>query len=62
MVGAKPYGHYPGEAKILEEMRKDYAKGVPLRRIATTLNANGIPPRRRQRWYARSVQRILQRG
>ena len=57
--GRKPYGHYDGEAQILEQMRQLRADGLGFDRIAATLNAEGVKPRDGERWYGGVINRIL---
>jgi DNA invertase Pin-like site-specific DNA recombinase len=59
--GAKPYGSLPGEPDVLARMKKMRAAGAPLAHIAATLNAEGVGPRRGERWHALTVSRIVGR-
>jgi DNA invertase Pin-like site-specific DNA recombinase len=57
--GAKPFGTLPGEEPIVDRMRTLRATGLPLVKIAHTLNQEGIKPRSGKQWYPTTVQRIL---
>ena len=57
--GAKPYGNLPGEQTIIERMRDLRIGGLGFDRIAATLNAEGIMPRRGSRWHGLTVNKIL---
>lgn len=59
--GRKPYGHYPGEAEVLAQMREWGAQGESLAGIALMLNRRGTKPRMGREWYAQTVGRILGR-
>lgn len=65
--GAKPYGEYPGEAAVVERMRRLRRKPAKGRRatltdIATTLNAEGFRNRAGRDWSARMVWHVLNDG
>jgi DNA invertase Pin-like site-specific DNA recombinase len=61
--GRKPYGHYPGEAEVLERMRRMRAAGATYAAIAEALNMEGVAPRAAgAKWHAGYVHRILQRA
>jgi len=62
--GRKPYGQHPklpGEAPVLARMRTLRAAGSTFEGIAVALNADGVTPRRGQRWHASAVRTILAR-
>jgi DNA invertase Pin-like site-specific DNA recombinase len=64
--GRKPFGARAGEQATLERMRilRRKPKGEPrmgYHRIASTLNAEGLPSRSGKPWSAMSVARILMR-
>ncbi len=57
--GRKPYGHYEGEAEILQRMKALRAAGMGFDRIAAQLNADGVPTRTGGRWHGLVINRIL---
>jgi DNA invertase Pin-like site-specific DNA recombinase len=62
--GAKAYGTYPGEAGIVERMRRLRRKPVRGRRaslveVAATLNAEGFRNRAGREWSARMVWHVM---
>jgi hypothetical protein len=62
--GAKAYGGYPGEAALVERMRRLRRKPVKGRRasleeVAATLNAEGFRNRAGRDWSARMVWHVL---
>ena len=57
--GAKPYGEFEGEAVVVERMKTLRAEGLGFDRIAERLNAEGIEPRRGERWWGLTVNKIL---
>ena len=57
--GRKPYGHRPGEKKIIDQMRQMRADGLAVDKIAAALNADGVKSRSGGLWYAATVNRIL---
>ena len=58
--GAKQYGFYPGEEAILRRICELRKGGMGFDRVATTLNAEGVPTRRRgSRWHGMTVNQIL---
>jgi DNA invertase Pin-like site-specific DNA recombinase len=62
--GVKPYGYFPGEAFILEQMQQRRAElidGVPTsyQRIACQLNEAGCVTRSKKAWTAQLVRDIL---
>ena len=57
--GAKPYGTFPGEPEVIERMKALRATPMGFDRIAAALNAEGIKPRRGQRWHGLTVNKIL---
>jgi len=65
--GRKPYGFFEGEPEVLEEMRRLRMMHRGTRRwgysrIAKELNERGIPSRTGGKWYATTVQKILERA
>jgi DNA invertase Pin-like site-specific DNA recombinase len=59
--GAKPFGHYEGEAAVLEKMKQLRADGLGYDKIATRLNEEGVKTRRGAMWYPYTVSKILAR-
>jgi DNA invertase Pin-like site-specific DNA recombinase len=59
--GRKPYGFYPGEAQVIGHMKELKAAGLGFDRIAVQLNADGIKPRKGERWWGRGVNNVLHR-
>lgn len=57
--GAKPFGYYEGEIAVLERMRHLRISGLGFDRIAAALNAEGVKPRRGQKWWGLTVNKIL---
>jgi len=57
--GRKPYGHFEGEAAVIERMKALRAEGMGFDRIAAAMNAEGIETRTRGRWHGVMVNRIL---
>jgi len=57
--GAKPFGWFEGEQAIIERMEALRASGMGFDRIAAELNAEGIKPRRGERWHGLQVNRVL---
>jgi DNA invertase Pin-like site-specific DNA recombinase len=57
--GAKPYGMFPGESKVIERMEALRASGMGFDKIAAALNAEGIQPRRGVQWWGLTVNKIL---
>jgi DNA invertase Pin-like site-specific DNA recombinase len=57
--GAKPYGAFPGETAVIERMRALRASGMGFEKIAVQLNAEGIKPRRGEKWWGKTVDKIL---
>lgn len=57
--GAKPYGALQGEPEVIASMKTLRAGGLSFDRIAAELNAEGIRPRRGQKWGGFVVNRIL---
>ena len=57
--GAKPYGSREGEEAIIKRMEELRASGIGFDRIAAQLNADGLKPRRGERWHGLVVNRIL---
>lgn len=60
--GRKPYGHYAGEAKVIERMRALRADGMAYDRLAERMTAEGFKTRKGTAWHGFSVQRILARN
>jgi hypothetical protein len=46
---------------VLDRITASHAAGQPSLRIAATLNADGLKPRRATSWHAQSVNKILNR-
>jgi len=59
--GAKLFGELRGEQETLERMRSWRQEGANLTAIAARLNAEGVRPRRGEKWHPMTVQRILKR-
>lgn len=72
--GRPPYGYrvkvshvqevmsfHPKEAPTARRIFSEYAAGVPLHRIMTTLNKEGIPAHDGGHWTAASIRTLLQR-
>jgi DNA invertase Pin-like site-specific DNA recombinase len=57
--GRKPYGFFPGEAKVLERMKALRQSGAAYESIATTLNTESLKPRKGEQWHPGVVHRIL---
>ena len=57
--GAKPFGFYEGEETALERMRQLREEGMGFDRIAETLNAEGLKPRRGERWWGKTINLTL---
>jgi DNA invertase Pin-like site-specific DNA recombinase len=57
--GAKPYGVLPGESEVIKRMNALRAEGMGFDRIAKQLNEDGIRPRRGERWWGLTVNKIL---
>jgi DNA invertase Pin-like site-specific DNA recombinase len=57
--GAKPYGTLPGEGEIIERMSALRASGLAFEKIAAELNATGVKPRRGEKWWGKTVDKIL---
>ncbi len=57
--GAKPFGYFDGEADVITRMKALRASGMGFDRIAATLNAEGVKPRRGERWWGLTVNKIL---
>lgn len=57
--GRKPYGHYDGEPEIVERAKALRATGMGFDRIASRLNAEGVPTRTGGRWHGLVINRIL---
>jgi DNA invertase Pin-like site-specific DNA recombinase len=57
--GAKPYGHFEGEAAVIERMKALRTSGMGYSAIAAKLNTEGIRPRRGMKWGGFAVNRIL---
>jgi DNA invertase Pin-like site-specific DNA recombinase len=59
--GAKPYGFYTGEKKVLERMNELRESGMGFDRIAAQLNTDNVKPRRGKRWHGMTVNQIVTR-
>ena len=59
--GRKPYGHYPGEKRVIERMRTLRSDGLGFDRVAARLHAEGCLTRKGTPWHGFSVNRILSR-
>jgi DNA invertase Pin-like site-specific DNA recombinase len=60
--GRKPYGHYPGEQKVVERMKALRASGMAYDKLAERLTVEGFTTRKGTAWHGFSVQRILGRS
>ena len=60
--GRKPFGHYPGEGKVVERMKALRAAEMAYDKLAEQLTAEGFTTRKGTAWHGFSVQRILARG
>lgn len=58
--GRKAYGHRPGEAEVITDIKALRSKGMSYEGIAAKLNAKGIKARAGA-WHANSVRRVLLR-
>jgi len=59
--GRKPYGHYPGEKRVIERMRALRSDGLAYDKLAERLTTEGFQTRKGTAWHGFSVQRILAR-
>ena len=59
--GAKRFGHYEGEAVVLDRMRQLRNEGLGYDSIATRLNDEGVQTRRGAKWHPYTVSKILAR-
>lgn len=59
--GRKPYGHYPGEQRVVERMKALRAKGMAYDKLAARLTDEGLLTRKGTPWHGFAVQRILSR-
>lgn len=57
--GAKVFGTFAGEKEVIERMTALRGSGMGFDRIAATLNAEGVRPRRGARWHGLTVNKIL---
>ena len=57
--GAKPFGELPGETEVIERMKALRAEGLGFDRIAAKLNDERIRPRRGERWWGLTVNKIV---
>jgi DNA invertase Pin-like site-specific DNA recombinase len=60
--GRKPFGFHPSELKVIERMKELRAEGVSFAGIASKLNADGVRPRKSERWWDSSVRNALRRA
>lgn len=65
--GRKPYGTHPGEAEVVEMIRRlrrkpKLGRRLSLDAIAAKLNADGVPTRTGAPWAGATVWGILRRG
>lgn len=60
-MGRKPYGFYEGEGEpeVLERTKALRAAGMGFDRIAGAPNAEGVKPRSGERWWGKTVNKIL---
>ena len=59
--GRKPYGHYPGELRVIERMRALRELGLGFDRLAAKLHEEGFRTRKGTAWHGFGVNRILSR-
>jgi DNA invertase Pin-like site-specific DNA recombinase len=59
--GHYPYGHYPGEAEVLAQIRQRHRSGECPDAITRSLNASGFMARSGRPWKAMVVGRIVKR-
>jgi len=59
--GAKRFGHYEGEAVVLDRMRQLRNEGLGYDSIAIRLNDEGVKTRRGTKWHPFTVCKILGR-
>ncbi len=59
--GRKPYGHYPGEKRVVDRMRALRKEGLGFDRLAARLNAGDFRTRKGTPWHGFAVNRILSR-
>lgn len=59
--GRKPYGHREGEQVVLDRMKELRDQGMSFDRIAEVLNGEGYSPRAGERWWGKTVNKILSR-
>lgn len=60
--GRKAFGFHPSELKVIERMRELRAAGVSFDGIAAKLNADGVRPRKSERWWDSTVRNVLRRA
>jgi DNA invertase Pin-like site-specific DNA recombinase len=57
--GRKPFGHYVGEAVIVNRIRELHAAGANYEAIARQLTVEGIQTRTGGKWFPATIRRIL---
>lgn len=50
---------HPVEAPLVRRIYIDYVNGAPMKRIATTLNGEGVTTRRGSKWTAAAIKQLL---
>jgi recombinase len=59
--GPPPFGGLPGEAEVVERIRRLRAEGLSLSKIAATLNSEKTPTRTGAPWSKMTVRSVLKR-
>ena len=59
--GRKPYGHYPGESRVIERMKELRGECLGFDRVAERLDKEGVKTRKGTPWHGFTVNRILSR-